>query len=114
MTKLSLLRWYHLDRQELSAGDVIRINRNEAALNLTNGDRMRVDGIHGGVVKLSRLGEEGGPRTLELLSNKPLHLELAYTSTVHSSQRLTADRTFICLDTQSRTTSMNLYYVVIH
>lgn len=111
--KVTQLSVYHLDRQELSVGDVVRINRNDAALNLTNGDRMRVDGIHGGVVKLSRIEDGAGPKSLELLSGRPLHLELAYTSTVHSSQGLTADRTLICLDTKSRTTSLNLYYVAI-
>ncbi|MCC4622652.1 ATP-binding domain-containing protein [Xanthomonas cassavae CFBP 4642] len=46
-------------------------------------------------------------------SNKPLHLEHAYASTVHSSQGLSNDRVLIALDTKSRTTSMNLYYVAI-
>ncbi|MBD4382615.1 ATP-binding domain-containing protein, partial [Xanthomonas citri pv. citri] len=40
-------------------------------------------------------------------------LEHAYASTVHSAQGLTNDRALIALDTKSRTTSMNLYYVAI-
>jgi hypothetical protein len=42
-----------------------------------------------------------------------LHLEHAYASTVHSAQGLTNNRAMIALDTRSRTTSMNLYYVAI-
>ena len=111
-TKLSV---YHLERPELSVGDTIRINRNTPSLDLTNGDRMRVAGIMGGTVRLDSVEQkEGRPvRSLELPANKPLHLEHAYASTVHSSQGLTNDRAMIALDTSSRTTSLNLYYVAI-
>ncbi|WP_296227613.1 C-terminal helicase domain-containing protein [Ralstonia sp. UBA689] len=37
----------------------------------------------------------------------------APTTTVHSSQGLTNDRALIALDTKSRSTLMNLYYVAI-
>lgn len=113
--KLTKLSVYHLERSELAVGDTIRINRNDPGLDLTNGDRMRVAGIIGGVVQLESVEQRDGKpqRTLELLASKPLHLEHAYASTVHSSQGLTNDRALIALDTKSRTTSMNLYYVAI-
>jgi hypothetical protein len=112
VTKLSV---YQLERHELSVGDTIRINRNDTRLDLTNGDRMRVAGIHGNVVQLESLETKAGrpARAVELLGDKPLHLEHAYASTVHSAQGLTSHRVLIDLDTQSRTTSMNLYYVAV-
>ncbi|CAL8481721.1 MobF family relaxase [Caballeronia sp. S22] len=113
--KVTLLSVYRLERAELSIGDAVRINRNDSGRDLTNGDRMRVAGIIGGVVMLESVEQRDGRpvRSLELPSNRPLHLEHAYASTVHSSQGLTSDRTLIALDTRSRTTSMNLYYVAI-
>lgn len=113
--KATQLSVYHLERAELSVGDTVRINRNDPGRDLTNGDRMRVAGVIGGVVKLESVEQRDGrpARALELPVNKPLHLEHAYASTVHSSQGLSNDRVLIALDTKSRTTSMNLYYVAI-
>ncbi|MGV7180270.1 MobF family relaxase [Xanthomonas axonopodis] len=113
--KATQLSVYHLERAELSIGDTVRINRNDPGRDLTNGDRMRVAGVIGGTVKLESVEQRDGrpARALELPVNKPLHLEHAYASTVHSSQGLSNDRALIALDTKSRTTSMNLYYVAI-
>ncbi|XUP35011.1 MobF family relaxase [Xanthomonas axonopodis pv. vasculorum] len=113
--KATQLSVYRLERAELSVGDTVRINRNDPGRDLTNGDRMRVAGVIGGVVKLESVGQRDGrpARAFELPTNRPLHLEHAYASTVHSAQGLTNDRALIALDTKSRTTSMNLYYVAI-
>lgn len=113
--KATQLSVYHLERAELSIGDTVRINRNDPGRDLTNGDHMRVAGVIGGTVKLESVEQRDGrpARALELPVNKPLHLEHAYASTVHSSQGLSNDRVLIALDTKSRTTSMNLYYVAI-
>ncbi|WP_372376790.1 MobF family relaxase (plasmid) [Xanthomonas axonopodis pv. cajani] len=113
--KATQLSVYHLERAELSIGDTVRINRNDPGRDLTNGDRMRVAGVIGGTVKLESVEQRDGrpARALELPVNKPLHLEHAYASTVHSSQGLSNDRVLIALDTKSRTTSMSLYYVAI-
>ncbi|AKK24690.1 MobF family relaxase [Pandoraea oxalativorans] len=111
-TRLSV---YHLERAELSVGDTVRINRNDAGRDLTNGDRMRVAGVSRGALTLESLEQRDGRpvRSLELPTLRPLHLEYAYASTVHSAQGLTSERALIALDTRSRTTSMNLYYVAI-
>lgn len=114
-TQLSV---YQLEPAELSVGDTVRINRNDPGRDLTNGDRMRVAGVSGGVLTLESLESiaqrDGRPvPSLELPTTRALHLEHAYASTVHSAQGLTTDRALIALDTRSRTTSMNLYYVAI-
>lgn len=113
--KATHLSVYHLERTELSVGDTVRINRNDAGRDLTNGDRMRVAAVSGGAVTLESIAQRAGRpvRSLELSAARPLHLEHAYASTVHSAQGLTTERALIALDTRSRTTSMNLYYVAI-
>jgi bifunctional DNA-binding transcriptional regulator/antitoxin component of YhaV-PrlF toxin-antitoxin module len=111
-TQLSV---YSMERAELSVGDVVRINRNDAARDLTNGDRLRVTSVSFGLVTLETIGGKPGEisRQVTLSAARPLHLEHAYASTTHGSQGLTTERVFIDLNTQSRTTSMNLYYVAI-
>jgi conjugative relaxase-like TrwC/TraI family protein len=111
-TQLSV---YHLERAELSVGDTIRINRNDAARDLTNGERLRVAAVGDSSVRLESSEPHSGRvlRTLEMPLTRPLHLEHAYASTVHSAQGLTHDRALIAIDTASRTTSFNLYYVAI-
>ncbi|MNV57241.1 Multifunctional conjugation protein TraI [compost metagenome] len=113
--KLTKLSVYHSECAELAVGDTVRINRNDPGRDLTNGDRMLVASVTGGIVRIESIQQNNGQpkRSLELLGTKPLHLEHAYASTVHSSQGLTNDRALIALDTKSRTTSMNLYYVAI-
>ncbi|WP_017162511.1 MobF family relaxase [Xanthomonas phaseoli] len=103
--KATQLSVYRLERAELSVGDTVRINRNDPGRDLTNGERMRVAGVIGGVVKLESVEQRDGrpARALELPTNRPLHLEHAYASTVHSAQGLTNDRALIALDTKSRT-----------
>jgi ATP-dependent exoDNAse (exonuclease V) alpha subunit len=50
---------------------------------------------------------------VELPTDRPLHLDHAYATTVHSSQGLTADRVLIDASTRSRTTSKDAFYVAI-
>lgn len=104
-TKISV---YEQERPELSVGDVVRITRNDKDLDLANGDRLKVVGIEAGKVRLS-----DGNRTVELATDKPLHLDHAYATTVHSSQGLTANRVLIDAHAESRTTAKDVYYVAI-
>lgn len=106
---------YTAEKAELSVGDSVRINRNNPALDLTNGDRMRVTAITGQTITIESVDTTGHhePRKIDLSGVLPMHLEHAYASTVHSAQGLTNDRVLIDLDTRSRTTSMNLFYVAI-
>jgi ATP-dependent exoDNAse (exonuclease V) alpha subunit len=85
------------------------------ALGLKNGDRMRVKAIVGPLVSLEFVKQKKGrpARPIEIVATKPLHLEHAYASTVHSAQGLTAGRMLMSIDTRSRTTSLNLFYVAL-
>ena len=99
---------YEPERAEFAAGDRVRITRNDAALNLANGDRFTVAAVRADAVTLT-----DGRRTVELAADRPLHVDHAYATTVHASQGTTAERVLIDAATRSRTTSQEVYYVAI-
>jgi ATP-dependent exoDNAse (exonuclease V) alpha subunit len=100
---------YEPERAELAPGDRVRITRNDAALDLANGDRATVRSVSPEAVTIA-LDDQ---RLLELRADKQLHLDLAYATTVHSSQGTTAERVLIDASTKSRTTAKDVYYVAI-
>lgn len=100
---------YEKTRSELAPGDWARITRNDPALDVSNGDRVRVLEVNES--RLSLENEKG--RRIELDGTRPMHLEHAYATTVHSAQGLTTDRMMVDLDTRSLTTGRDLYYVAI-
>jgi conjugative relaxase-like TrwC/TraI family protein len=99
---------YQAERSELAIGDMIRITRNDAGKDLANGDRFMVAAVEHGKIVL-----ENGNRHVEMETDKPLHLDYAYATTVHSAQGLTCDRVLIEAQTNSRTTAKDVYYVAI-
>jgi len=99
---------YEPERAELAVGDRVRITRNDAAQDLANGDRFTVATVSATAIALT-----DGRRQVELPTDRPLHLDHAYATTVHSSQGLTADRVLIDASTRSRTTSKDVFYVAI-
>ncbi|HCF5666986.1 TPA: conjugative relaxase [Pseudomonas aeruginosa] len=107
-SRCSKLSVYQVEKTELSPGDQVKITRNDAEKDLANGDRFVVKEVHA-----DRLILEGGGRKVELDAAKAMFVGLAYASTVHGAQGLTCDRVFINLDTNSRTTSKDVYYVAI-
>jgi ATP-dependent exoDNAse (exonuclease V) alpha subunit len=74
------------------------IIRNDAARDLANGDRFTVAAVTPASVTLT-----DGKRRVEVPADKPLHLDHAYATTVHSSQGTTAERVLIDAATRSRT-----------
>lgn len=99
---------YEPERAELSPGDMVRVTRNDKDLDLANGDRFKVAAVEPGKVTLA-----SKTQTVELQTDKPLHLDHAYATTVHSAQGLTEDRVLIDADANSRTTAKDVYYVAI-
>ncbi len=94
---------------ELSAGDWVRVTRNDAKLDLVNGGRFEVLAVTPTTVTIG-----GGGRRLTLdAAGGPLHLDRAYATTSHSAQGLTCDRAFINAESYSRTTQRDVYYVAI-
>jgi conjugative relaxase-like TrwC/TraI family protein len=107
-TSCRKLSVYELERAELAVGDRVRVTRNDAALDLANGDRFTVAAVGERSVTLA-----DGRRTVELPTDRPVHLDHAYATTIHASQGTTAERVLIDASTRSRTTSQDVYYVAI-
>jgi conjugative relaxase-like TrwC/TraI family protein len=105
MSKLSV---YQEHRSELSPGDWVRVTRNDAALDLVNGQCLQVV-----AVSVDHVTLQTGNRRVDLAANKPLHLDHAYATTAHSSQGLTCDLVLYNAESHSRTTAQDTYYVSI-
>lgn len=99
---------YEHDSKELSIGDVVRVTRNDKDLDIANGDRFKIAAISPAQISITN-----DQRTVNLDSKKPLHLDYAYATTVHSSQGLTADRVLIDAHAQRRTTAKDVFYVAL-
>lgn len=106
MSKLSV---YHHHEAELSAGDVVRVTRQNAQLDLANGERYEILKVTENSVTI---GDKTG-RSITLPADEPLHLDYAYATTAHSAQGLTCDRVFYNAESFSRTTAQDTYYVSI-
>ncbi|SEK05341.1 MobF family relaxase [Achromobacter sp. NFACC18-2] len=100
---------YEPVQAELSAGDWVRITRNNAKLDLVNGGRFEVLAVTPTTVTIG----SGGRRLTLDAATEPLHLDRAYATTSHSAQGLTCDRALINAESFSRTTQRDVYYVAI-
>lgn len=105
MSKLSV---YHLSRAELSIGEQVRITRNDTHNDLVNGQLAKVAAIDATSVTIETNG-----RHVQLLTDRPLNMDYAYTATAHSAQGLTCDRVLYNAESFSRTTAQDTYYVSI-
>lgn len=100
---------YEPVQAELSAGDWVRVTRNNAKLDLVNGGRFEVLAVTPTTITIGA----GGRRLTLDVANGPLHLDRAYATTSHSAQGLTCDRALINAESFSRTTQRDVYYVAI-
>ncbi|WP_231934811.1 MobF family relaxase [Bordetella bronchialis] len=108
-SRAAKLSVYQPVQAELSAGDWVRVTRNDAARDLVNGARFEVLAVTPTSVTLG-----SGTRTVLLDARTlPLHLDRAYATTSHSAQGLTADRVLINAESCSRTTKQDVYYVAV-
>src|SRR5690554_4588259 len=99
---MSALSVYHQHEAELSVGDTVRVTRNNAELDLANGDRYDVLRVN---EKSVTIGLDG--RAVALPADQPLHIDHAYATTAHSAQGLTCDRVFYNAESASRTTAQD-------
>ncbi|MBZ5763346.1 conjugative relaxase [Rhizobium sp. VS19-DR104.2] len=98
---------YSVEKTELAVGDQVKVTRNNADLDLANGDRFVVQRVDQDEIEL----EGQGGRRITFDATTPMFVALAYASTVHSSQGLTCDTVLINIETASRTTTKDVYYV---
>lgn len=99
---------YSLERKELAPGDRIRITRNDAGADLANGDRFTVKRVGAQEILVT-----DGKREVRLPADRPLHVDYAYASTVHSAQGLTSKNVMYEADSRSPTTTREVFYVAI-
>lgn len=106
--KISL---YKHEDQELAIGDRIRITRNDKTLDLANGDQFFIKGFTDEKIILESVTSPN--KMVEIEKNKPLFVTHAYSTTVHSAQGMTCDRSLVNIDTKSLTTTWEVFYVAI-
>ncbi|CAZ15872.1 conjugative relaxase (plasmid) [Xanthomonas albilineans] len=98
---------YSVEKTELAVGDQVKVTRNNASMDLANGDRFVVRRVDQQEIEL----EGQGGRRVVFDATTPMFVGLAYVSTVHSSQGLTCSKVLINIETDSRTTTKDVYYV---
>jgi ATP-dependent exoDNAse (exonuclease V) alpha subunit len=84
------------------------MTRNNAELDLANGQRLKVLAVRAEQVTLT-----DGSRQMHLPTDRPLHLDHAHATTVHSAQGLTSDKVLIDANSRSLTMATDVYYVAI-
>lgn len=107
--RYSKLSVYSIEKTELAPGDQVRMTRNDAQMDVANGDRFTVKQVRENQILL----ESDKGRMVTVDARKPMYMGLAYASTVHSAQGLTTDKVFINIDTKSLTTAKDVYYVAV-
>lgn len=100
---------YKLATQHYGVGDKLVITRNDAVLDVANGDRVTVNAIVNGELHL----KDKDNKDIILSTKDKLHLDYAYVSTVHSAQGLTSNRVIANIEAKSKTVSKDWYYVAI-
>ncbi|NPE55884.1 conjugative relaxase [Dickeya dadantii] len=104
-TKMSV---YNIEDQQYGVGDRLVCTRNNASLDIANGDAFKITRItKDGQIYLS------GRNDVVLNANEKQHLDYAYVSTVHSAQGLTSEKSILNVETNSLTTSKDWWYVAI-
>lgn len=106
--RASKLSVYRLQRMELSPGDRVKVTRHDASNDLANGAEYVVASVSDSGITLS-----DATRQVVIAGTGPLHLDLAYVGTVHGSQGQTKDSVIMNLETESRTTKRDTFYVGI-
>ncbi|UZA18150.1 conjugative relaxase (plasmid) [Moraxella bovis] len=95
---------------EVSKGDRLRVSKGNQEMGTVTGDKLIVENIKNG--KIYAKDEKTG-QTHTFNANQKNHLDYDYCSTVHNSQGLTVDRVLINIDTKSKTTGKEVYYVAV-
>lgn len=97
--------------RELAVGDVVRFTANDYPLGIVNGQTGRVellDATTGLMAVRTGKGE-----LVNLDTNKALHLDHGYCTTVHAAQGRTCERVLVDADVSSAMANESLYYVAI-
>lgn len=101
---------YESKKMEVSKGDKLKITKGDSEKGTTTGDKLIVETV----AKSHFTARDVKTNDVHIFDTKDKnHLDHDYCSTVHSSQGLTVDNVLINIDTKSRTTSKEVYYVAV-
>lgn len=101
---------YESKKMEVSKGDKLRVSKGNKDLGTVTGDKLTVTGVTNNTI--TAVDKKSG-NTVVLDAKKKNHIDHDYASTVHSSQGLTVNNVLINIDTKSRTTGKEVYYVAV-
>lgn len=102
---------YNKSEIEISKGDILRVTKSNKEIDQATGDIYKVMKLNKDSKKAFVECSNGEIKELDL--NKKNHLDHAYAMTVHSSQGTTVDKVIVNLDTKSKTTNKEVFYVAI-
>lgn len=102
---------YEQEQGELAVGDSVRFTRNDKDLDVRNGNKFFVASVEEGRIGLSKTPDT--PPSLYVSNADRLFLQPGYATTAHSAQGITREKAFLNIDTNSRTTVMETYYVAL-
>lgn len=102
---------YGIERSELATGDSVKITRNDKGADLANGDRFTVLFHDKETNTLTLEANDGSGRQITLSAHDRMFVALDYASTVHSAQGKTCQKALLNLDSKSKTTVKEVYYV---
>lgn len=102
---------YEQERGELAVGDAVRFTRNDKDLDVRNGNKFFVTSIEEDRIGLSRRPDT--KPSIYVSNSDRLFLQPGYATTAHSAQGITREKAFLNIDTNSRTTVMETYYVAL-
>lgn len=104
-TQLSV---YKLEKQAYGVGENLVITRNDAGMDIANGDKFTITAINGKHIYLT-----DGQKEIVFDTTQKLHLDYNYVKTVHSAQGLTATNVLANIEAKSRTVDKDWYYVAM-
>lgn len=101
---------YESKKMEVSKGDKLRVTKGDNEKGTITGDKLIVETV----AKSHFTARDVKTNDVHIFDTKDKnHLDHDYCSTVHSSQGLTVDNVLINIDTKSRTTTKEVYYVAV-
>lgn len=109
--KATAMTIYEKNEIEISKGDILRVTKSNKDIDQATGDIYKVVKLN--KEKQKAFVETSNGEIKELDLKRKNHLDHAYAMTVHSSQGTTVDKVIVNLDTKSKTTNKEVFYVAI-
>jgi len=101
---------YESQNMEVSKGDKLRVTKGDNEKGTITGDKLLVETV----AKSHFTARDIKTNDVHIFDTKDKnHIDHDYCSTIHGSQGLTVDNVLVNIDTKSRTTTKEVYYVAV-